>query len=218
MHLPLVVNAAPGTSASPYPNNGILLSITPQGGSCDPAATITLNNNAYTPASVSLKMGDTLTIANPGGQYTPTTSPDANETLMLGGLQNTTSLIFDYPGVFTLSSKEHPEAKANISVSTTAGATCGINPMTTVYFSTSYSSKSGQFFTPAQVTIKKGQSITLSNLMDRDFTFTSTPDAGLGTIQLVHYGDTSLLFTTVGTYTMSCNQLPDKKFTVTVQP
>ena len=218
MSQPIVVNAAPGASVSPYPNNGIPLSAAPQTGPCDPAVTTTLNNNAYTPASVSLKMGETLTIANTGSQYTPTLSPQAGETLTIGGPKNTTSLTFNYPGTFTLSSQEHPEAKATISVSQTTGSTCDIAPVTTVYFSTSYTPpKNGHLFTPTQVTIKKGQSMNLSNLIDHDFTFVSTPDAGLGTIKIDHYEDKNLLFTTAGTYTISCEQFPDKKFTVTVQ-
>jgi plastocyanin/uncharacterized cupredoxin-like copper-binding protein len=219
MHQAIVVNAAPGASVSPYPNNGMPSSATPQAGSsCDPVVTIQSDNNAYTPAGVSLKVGDTLTITNTGSQYTPTFSPMAGTTSLLGGQKNTTSLTFNYPGVFTLSSQERPEAKATISVSQTAGSTCGIAPVTTVYFNTSYiPPKKGQFFTSTQVTIKKGQSIKLSNLIDQDYTFISTPDADLGTISIVHYDDKNLLFTTAGTYTISCVQLPDKKFTVTVQ-
>jgi plastocyanin len=219
MHQAIVVNAAPGTSASPYPNNGIPPhAISHADASCDPVVTIKSDNNAYTPAKASLKAGETLTITNTGNPYTPTFSPQAGETMMIGGLKDTMSFTFNYPGTFTLSSKEHPETKAIISVSSTAGSTCGITPMTTVYFSTSYlSRKSGHFFTPTHVTIKKGQSIKLSNLIDQDYTFISTPNAGFGTINIVHYEDKNLLFTTAGTYTISCVHLPGKKFTVTVQ-
>jgi plastocyanin len=219
MNQPIVVNAAPGTPPSPYPNNAIPpYAVSQAGGSCDPAVTIKSDNNTYTPASVSLKMGEALMITHTGSQYTPTMSPQAGETMLIGGPKDTTSLTFNYPGIFTLSSKEHPEAKAAILVSQTAGSTCGITPVTTVYFSTSYTpSKNGHFFTPAQVTIKKGQSMKLSNLVDQDFTFVSTPDVGLGTIQIGHYDDKNLLFTATGTYTISCEQFPDKKFTVTIQ-
>jgi plastocyanin len=218
MHQAIVVNAAPGTSASPYPNNGIpAYAITQAGASCDPVVTIKSDNNAYTPAKVSLKVGETITITNTDSPYTPIFSPQAGETTMIGSPKDTMSFTFNYPGTFTLSSKEHPEATATISVSNTTGSTCEITPITTVYFSTSYlSRKSGHFFTPTQITIKKGQSIKLSNLIDQDFTFISTPDASLGTINIAHYEDRNLLFTTAGTYTISCVQLPDKNFTVTV--
>ena len=220
MHQPIVVNAAPGASVSPYPNNGLPSSYTtPQaGGSCNPVTTIQSDNNAYTPAKVSLNVGETLTITNTDSQYTPVFHPNAGIIPLLGGQKNTMSLTFNYPGVFMLSSQEHPEAKATISVSQTAGSTCGLSPVTTVYANTSYTPpKNGLFFTPSQVTIKKGQSIKLSNLIDQGFTFVSTPDAGLGTINIARYKDKNLLFTNAGTYTISCVQFPDKKFTVTVQ-
>ena len=138
--------------------------------------------------------------------------------MTIGSPKDTTLITFNYPGTFTLSSKEHPKAKAYVTVSEAAGSTCEMTPVQTVFFSTSYTaSKNGNFLTPTQVTIKKGQSIKLSNLIDHDFTFVSTPDAGLGTIQIYHYEDKNLLFATEGTYTISCEQFPDKKFTVTVQ-
>lgn len=218
MYQPIVVNAAPGASVSPYPNNGIPLSAAPQLGSCDPAVTTEIVNNAYTPANIKLKMGEILTILNTGSQYTPTVSPPTGVMSTIGGPKTTRYLTFNYPGTFTLSSQEHPEAKATISVSLTTGSTCDIASVTTVSFSTSYvNPKNGYFFTPAQITIKKGQSINLSNLIDGDFTFISTPDAGLGNIKIDHYEDRDLLFTTEGTYTISCVQFPNKKFTVTVQ-
>jgi uncharacterized cupredoxin-like copper-binding protein len=218
MHQAIVVKAAPGTSASPYPNNGIPLYVTPQASRpCDPVATTKIANNVYTPAKLSLKVREIFTITNTGSPYTPTFSP-GGATMMLGGPKNTLSFSFSFPGVYMLSSKEHPKSKATILVSTTAGSTCGITPVTTAYFSTSYSDpKIGQFFTPTHLTIKKGQSIEISNLLDQDLTFISTPNAGLGTINIVHYDDINLLFTAKGSYTISCVKFPAHKLTVTVQ-
>jgi len=54
-----------------------------------------------------------------------------------------------------------------------------------VSFDVNYVNGSQHFFTPTQVTIKKGQSITLSNLVDQDLTFISTPDAGLGNVAIM---------------------------------
>jgi uncharacterized cupredoxin-like copper-binding protein len=218
MHQAIVVKAAPGTSVSPYTDKTLYPYAIPSqtGSSCDPAVTTKIANNAYTPAKISLKVGDTFTITNTGSPYTPIFSPNG-ATAMLGGPKNTMSFSFSFPAIYTLSSKEHPKTKATISVSATPGSTCGITPVTTVYFSTSYTSpKIGQFFTPTQVTIKTGQSIKLANLIDQDLTFISTPDAGLGTINLAHYEDKDLLFRTKGTYTISVKSSA-KKLTVTVQ-
>gem|GEM_PF-2228133 len=89
----------------------------------------------------------------------------------------------------------------------------------TVSFDASYTTTANNryIFTPMQVTIKKGQSIRLSNLADLDLTFISTPNTGWGNVQVLRNQYEDLTFTTDGTYTISCVQFPDKKFTVVVQ-
>ncbi len=89
----------------------------------------------------------------------------------------------------------------------------------TVSFDVSYTSPVNDryFFVPTQVTIKQGQSVRLSNLVDQDLTFLSTPDAGLGNVQVVRNRYVDLKLTTSGVYTISCVQFPNKKFTVVVQ-
>jgi hypothetical protein len=67
------------------------------------------------------------------------------------------------------------------------------------------------------VRIKKGQSIRLNNAIDQNLTFISTPDAGLGEVSIFKNWDQDLKFTAEGTYTISCVQFPNQKFTVTVQ-
>jgi plastocyanin len=131
--------------------------------------------------------------------------------------KNTTYLTFIAPFSTTLFLKEHPEAKATVSVSTTAGTTCGMTPTATVMLNADYTKKDHYSFMPTQVTIKKGQSVRLSNLVDQALTFVSTPDPGLGTIAIYRGWEGDLQFTTEGTYTISCVEFPNLKFTVTVQ-
>jgi uncharacterized cupredoxin-like copper-binding protein len=218
MHQAIVVNAAPGASVSPYPNNAIPLSVNAQAaGPCNPAITTKIVNGAYTPARISLKSGDTLTVINTDGQSDIPFAPGAR--LIVGGPNNTKYLSFPYPGSFIVSSEKHPEAKATISVSKIAGTTCGMTPpVTTVIFNASYIDPKGSYsFTPTQVTIKKGQSIRLSNLADQNLTFISTPDADLDKVMIIRDWEEDLKFTADGIYTISCVQIPNQKFTVTVQ-
>jgi plastocyanin len=223
MHQAIVVNAAAGASVSPYPHNAIPLSVVShQGthtGSCDPAITTQIGNDAYTPASISLNRGDTLTIINTGSQsYTPTVAPSGGIRRTSGGPNNITYITFLRTGSFTLSSQEHPEAKATISVSSTVGATCEMTPVAAVSFDANYTDpKNPYILTPTQVRIKKGQSIRLNNAIDQNLTFISTPDAGLGEVSIFKNWDQDLKFTAEGTYTISCVQFPNQKFTVTVQ-
>jgi plastocyanin len=224
MHQPIVVNAASGASVSAYANNAIPPSANVQAGGntgpCDPIVTTKIVNNAFTPASASLKMGDTLTIMNTGTDtYTLTTTPDTGIRFTSVDPGETEYVPFPKAGTFILSSQEHPEAKATVTVSKTAGTTCGMTPVATVSFDANYANPSNNryFFTPTQVTIKVGQSITLSNLSDEDLTFKSNPDANLGDIKITKNEHQELRFTDNGTYTISCVQFPDKKFTITVQ-
>ncbi len=89
----------------------------------------------------------------------------------------------------------------------------------TVSFDVSYTNPANDryFFVPTQVTIKNGQSIRLSNLVDLDLTFLSIPDAGLGHVQVARNQYEDLKFTTSGTYAISCVQFPKKLLTVVVQ-
>jgi len=217
MHQAIVVNAPAGASVSPYPNNTNSHTST-NTDLCDPVTTTTIANGVYTPANISLKAGDTLTIINPDSQsYTLTLSPSSRQIVTIGGPNNIKYVYFSFQGTFMLSSKEHPEAKATISVSKTAGNTCGMTP-TAVSFDANYSDpKNRYFFTSAQVSIKKGQRIRLSNLIDQDLTFSIMPDIGLGKILITKYWSQDLAFTAEGTYTISSVQFPDKQITVSVQ-
>jgi len=88
----------------------------------------------------------------------------------------------------------------------------------TVSFDANFQNLQNQyFFVPKSVTIKKGQSITLSNLSDIDLSFVSHPDASLGTIKLSKNQHQDLLFKDSGTYTISCEQFQNQQFTVIVQ-
>jgi len=225
MHQDIVVNAASGASVSPYPNDAQPFSVTSRPGGmnmglCDPMLTTKIVNNAFTPASVSLNRGDTLTIMDSGSDtYTLTTTPEAGISFTSVNPGETKYVVFPNSGTFILSSQEHPEAKATVSVSTAAGTTCGMTPVATVSFDANYAdpSKDSYFFTPTEVTINIGESITLSNLSDQDLTFTSKPDAHLSSIKISKNEHEQLRFTDKGTYTISCTQFPNEKFVVTVQ-
>jgi len=225
MHQAIVVNAAPGASVAPYSNNAIPLAANSQTsgtttGPCDQPITTKIVNNTFTPASVSLKMGDTLSVTNTGSDtYTLTTVPEAGIRFTSVDPGETEYVAFPKAGTFMLSSQEYPEAKATVIVSTTAGTTCGMTPVATVSFDANYAdaSKDRYFFTPTQVTIKVGQSITLSNLSDQDLTFKSNPDANLGDITITKNEHQELRFKDNGTYTISCVQFSNEKFVVTVQ-
>src|SRR5207237_897827 len=118
MHQAIVVKAAPGASVSPYPpiTN---VQADASTGPCDPVTVTKLVNGAYTPANISLKAGDTLTIITTASEsYTPTLSPnDGGGSFVIGSPNNTKYVNFSFPGTYTLSSQEHPEAEATISVS-----------------------------------------------------------------------------------------------------
>ncbi|HEX3640855.1 MAG TPA: hypothetical protein VHV10_06160 [Ktedonobacteraceae bacterium] len=217
MHQAIVVNAAPGASVSPYPNNAIPLRTTHP---CDQPIIVKVINNAFTPASVSLKTRETLTITNTSnGSYTLTTSPDAGISSTTVDPHETEYVVFPNAGTFIISSKQHPEVKATVTVSKTAGTTCGMARVGTVSFDANYGNYSNKryFFTPIQMTVKVGQAIIISNLSDQDITIISTPDAGLGNIQIAKNQHQELRFIDEGTYTLSCVQFPNQKFVVTVQ-
>jgi plastocyanin len=226
MHQPIIVNAAPGSSVIPYPNNGIPLnaddstSTNNAGSKCDTPVTATIGaNNAYKQSSVSLKKGDTLTIVNTTQQsFTITTKPDAGIRFTTVDPGETEYIPFPNAGTFTLSSQEHPEDTLTVQVASTAGLTCGFTPVATVDFDANYTNPQQQyFFTPTSVTIQEGQSIILSNLADANLTFESHPDANLGNITLDRNEHQLLFFGDNGTYTISCQQFPKETFTVVVQ-
>ncbi|GHO98588.1 hypothetical protein KSF_086360 [Reticulibacter mediterranei] len=223
MYQPIVVNAAAGASVSPYPNNGVPMQETTTSGAtgkCDAPVSVTLSaDNTFNQSRVSLKMGDTLTIVNSTkGEFTLTTTPDAGIRLTIVDPGETEHVPFQKAGGFTLSSQEHPTAKLAVQVESTAGVTCGFTPVATVSFDANYKDPKNQyFFTPKSVTIKEGQSITLSNLADYDLTFTAKPDADLGNIQLDRNEHQLLQFHDNGTYTISCKEFPTQQFTVVVQ-
>ena len=65
--------------------------------------------------------------------------------------------------------------------------------------------------------MKEGESITLSNLSDRDLTFTSSPDIDMGSIKINKNEHQLLFFAEEGTYDISCTEFPDEHVMVTVQ-
>ncbi len=226
MHQPIIVNAPQGASVTSYPNNGIPLdantsaSSTSASGTCDPPVTVKIGaNNTYDQSSISLKKGDTLSIVNTTQQsFTLTTKPDAGIPFTTVDPGETQPVLFPKAGTFTLSSQEHPDTMLTAQVAATAGMTCGFVPAATVSFDANYTNLSNQyFFIPTQVSIKAGQSITLSNLADANLTFVSHPDANLGNITLDRNEHQPLLFGKSGTYTISCVQYPNEDFTVVVQ-
>ncbi len=222
MRQAIVVKATPGASVSPYPNNGIPLDADSQlrTGPCDPATAIKIANNTYAPASISLKKGDTLTVTNTDKETeTLTTTPDAATAFTTIDSNKTAYVTFLVAGTFTLSSREHPEAKATIAVSKTAGTTCGMTLGAMVSFDANFANPANNryFFIPTQVTIKQDQSLRLSNLADLSLSFASVPDIDLGRVVVWKNQYRDLKFTNTGTYTISCVQFPNKKFTVTVR-
>jgi uncharacterized cupredoxin-like copper-binding protein len=92
-------------------------------------------------------------------------------------------------------------------------------PGPVVSFDVSYTNpvNDRSFFIPTQVTIKTGQSIRLSNLADQDLTCISTPDTGLGNLEVAKNQYVDFNPPNSGTFVISCVQFPNKKFTVVVQ-
>ncbi|QBD79486.1 hypothetical protein EPA93_27305 [Ktedonosporobacter rubrisoli] len=223
MYQPIVVNAAQGASVSPYPNGGMPMddmTASSASGKCDAPVTVMIGaDNTFKQSSVSLKVGDTLTINNGTQQsFTLTARPDAGLRFTVVDPGETEHIPFQKAGTFTLSSQEHPNATLAVQVASTPGATCGFTPVATVSFDANYTDPKNQyFFTPKTVTIKEGQSLTLSNLADYNLTFTSKPDADLGDVQLDRNEHQLLLFKKSGTYTISCKEFPTQQITVIVQ-
>ena len=224
MHQPIVVNAAQGSSATVYPNNAIPANAnaatTSASGKCDLPVTASIGaNGAYKQNGVSLNKGDTLTITNTTQQsFTLTTKPDAGIRFTTVDPGETEHVPFPNAGTFTLSSQEHPESTLQVQVASQAGVTCGFTSIATISFDANYTNPQNQyFFIPTTVTIKEGQSITLSNLADNNLTFVSKPDADLGDITLDRNEHQLLQFADNGTYTISCKEFPDQHFTVVVQ-
>ncbi len=227
MHQAIVVIAPAGASVAPYANNAIPANADMPAsaagattGQCDAPITVKIGpNETYTQSGVSLKQGDTLTIVNTTRQsFTLTTTPDAGIPFTTVDPDETQAVPFPHAGVFSVSSQEHPQAKLAVQVAATAGVTCGFTPVATVSFDASYTSPTQPyFFVPTSLTLKAGQSITLSNLSDNNLTFISTPNANLGNIALDRNEHQLLLFANPGTYAISCVQFPKEHFTVTVQ-
>jgi uncharacterized cupredoxin-like copper-binding protein len=222
MHEGIVVTAASGSTATPYPNNGIpasaaISSIPSNHGPCDPVVTVTIGaNGAYEQQSVSIKQGDTLTIVNTTQQsFTLTTQPNADIRYTIVDPGETEHVPFPLAGTFLLSSLEHPSDTLTVHVSNSPGVTCGFIPSATVSFTADASNH--YFVTPTSVTINEGQSIILSNLTSlSDLKFASQPDAGLGNPELDANEHQFLLFADDGTYTISCVNFPAIQFTVHV--
>lgn len=223
MRTGIVVNAAAGSSATPYYNNGIpssanVSSIPSASGPCDPPVTVTIGaSSAYEQQSVSLKRGNTLTIVNTTQQeFTLTTQPDADIRFTTVDPGETEHVLFTLAGTFLLSSLEHPEDTLTVHVSSTSGVTCGFVPAAIVSFDVDASGR--YFITPTSVTIKAGQSIVLSNLSSLSgLKFTSRPDADLGNPEIDANEHQFLLFKDAGTYTLSSVEHPELTFTVNVQ-
>ncbi len=89
----------------------------------------------------------------------------------------------------------------------------------TVSFDASYTNPANNqyFFTPTQVTIKSDQIIRFSNLTDQDLTLISTPDAGMGNVEVAQNQYKDLIPPSSGTFIISCVQFPNQKFTLVVQ-
>ena len=222
---PIVVTAPTGQSVSAYPNNAIPLTAN-QGtgafkGACDPAVTVKIEaDDRYNQQSVSLKMGDTLVIANTTQQsFTLTTRPEAGIPFTIVDPGETQPVPFPTAGTFTVSSQEHPAATFTVRVSSTKGITCGYTPVATVSFDANYTNPQQNlyFFLPTTVTITEGQSITLSNLSDQDLNFTSKPDADLGNVKIDKNENQLLLFSNDGTYVIACTQFPNEHVTIVVK-
>jgi plastocyanin len=187
---------------------------------CTPPVKVSLTGNTFSKKSVSLKMGEMLTIANTGSlQYTLMTKPDAGMHYAVVDPNETEHVKFPRAGIFKLSSHEHPAAILTVKVASTPGTTCGTTSIQTVNFA-SNSTNAGvkkYAFTTKTVTIKTGQGITLSNQSDRNLTLTSTPTAGLGTTQVDANEQQLLVFSKSGTYKISSAQLPGESFKIVVQ-
>lgn len=225
MHLPITVNAPAGQSISAYPKAGppttLTLGQAAGQAACDAAVKVTIANKAFSAANVALNVGDTLTIHNTSDQqYTLTTQRSevirhtvlsANETEYVPFLQS---------GTFFLSSREDPAMKLKVVVASRQGQTCGFAPGATVSFEATYPTKtvSHYFWSSPIVTIKKGQTIMLSNLSDQNLTFKSAPDANLADHVEVDTNEQQLLlFPTSGAYTITCTQFPNLPVKVNVQ-
>ncbi|MBX5455504.1 MAG: hypothetical protein IRZ31_01280 [Thermogemmatispora sp.] len=223
MHQAIVVNAAPGSRVTPYPNDGIPVQAASTANvsrTCDqPVSVMIQGNGTFDQRSVSLKMGDTLTIVNKTQEtFTLTSKPDAGIRFTVVDPRETEYVPFPKAGTFTLSSQEHPSAQLTVQVSMTPGVTCGFEPVATVSFDADYTRASDTyFFVPTAVTLKEGQSIILSNLSDYDLTFFAQPDPGMGNVELRRNEHQLIFFKEAGTYTIACKQFPSQHFTVTVQ-
>ena len=88
MHQAIVVNAAPGASVSPYSNNAIPLTANRTSGittgPCDQPITTKIVNSTYTPASVSLKRGDTLSVITTGSETIPSRQSEGARLTVVG--------------------------------------------------------------------------------------------------------------------------------------
>jgi uncharacterized cupredoxin-like copper-binding protein len=140
MHQDIVVNAAQGTSVTPYPNNGVPAQAdTAAAGTanqCDPLVSVKIGADAaWMQGSVSLKKGETLQIVNTTQQeFTLTTTPDAGIRFTTVDPGETEYVPFQQAGSFLLSSKEHPNDQLAVQVVSTPGETCGLAPVATIRF------------------------------------------------------------------------------------
>jgi uncharacterized cupredoxin-like copper-binding protein len=222
MHQPIVVTAPAGQADSPYPNNAVPTADAAAGtaaGACVPPVTLTIGAAGIRPATVSIKKGETLSIANgTAGNNTLTTTPDAGIRFTVVNKGETEKVAFTKPGTFALSSQESPRNIATVTVSADAGVTCGAAPVASIAFNADFTRAAADryFFIPTAATIVTGQSVAFSNLTDQDLTFTALPALAQGNIQIDKNEAQSVTFGDNGTFTLSCLQFPNQKVVITV--
>jgi plastocyanin/uncharacterized cupredoxin-like copper-binding protein len=225
MHAGIVIKAPAGQTLTPYPKSSLATTQQPQGqggnpAACDAQVVVTMTNKLFSPASVSLKGGDTLTFRNTSQQeYTLTSKPSAGIRYTVASANETEYVPFMHAGTFLISTQEVPTMTLKVQVSSSQGVTCGFGAGPTVNIEASYPSPgvSNYFLAPQTLTIHEGQSLTLSNLSDQSVTFTSAPDASIAAgVELDPNEHQVILFPNSGTYTITCVQFLTQRLQVKV--
>jgi plastocyanin len=167
-----------------------------------------IQNMVFTPSSITVKEGTTITWTNQDGINHTVTSDSGLFNSGPLGTGKTFAFTFTTAGTYTYHCSIHPSMTAKVIVTSaqTASASVSIQSMS---------------FVPATLTIKAGTIVTWTN--NDSPTHTVTSDSGLfdsgpisGTGPYSAGGTYSFTFTTAGTFPYHCTIHPSMKATVVV--
>lgn len=178
---------------------------------------------AFTPDHVSIKTGEFITFNNQSDEiHVLSATPDAALANSAIDRNEEQPVQFTKAGTYTLESQDAKHrATMQVTVSSTAGTTCGISaPSSTITFTEKHAQGQPIVYAlaPATVSLNAGQSLTLLNKTDQALNFSCKPSADLveGNLRVDINEQQVVQFAKAGQYTCTSTEAPKSTVVVDV--